>query len=169
VNRTGGAGQRLLKGTLLRVRSAVGGLALLPLWLVAGCADRADTDAERARAAPAAAGTTETLLSVMAGLRADMIRLHEGLWTGDFRGVAEAAESVAEHPEVSPAERLRVHTALGDGFADFVAADRRVHDLALGVRDAALREDTAAVLRAVSALQQGCVACHTGYRDRLSR
>jgi cytochrome c556 len=104
----------------------------------------------------------------MAGLRADMIRLNERLWTGDFRGVAAAAESVAEHPEVSPAERVRVQSALGDEFPDFVAADRHVHHLALQLREAALREDTAEVLTSLSALQTGCIACHTAFRERLT-
>jgi hypothetical protein len=151
---------------------AIIGLALLPMWTAGGCADPravdAGSDAEPPREAPAVAGESETLLSVMAGLRADMIRLNEGLWTGDFRGVAGAAESVAGHPEVSPAERLRVQAALGDEFPDFVAADRHVHDLALQVRDAALREDTTEVLTSLSALQHGCIACHTAFRQRLT-
>jgi hypothetical protein len=155
-----------------RPRLAIIALALLPIWTSVGCADRragdAGPDAEPPHDATAVAGESETLLSVMAGLRADMIRLSEGLWTGDFRGVAGAAESVAEHPEVSPAERLRVQTALGDEFPDFVAADRNVHDLALQLRDAALREDTTEVLTSLSALQHGCIACHTVFRERLT-
>jgi hypothetical protein len=153
-------------------RLAMIGLALLPIWTSSGCADPRAVDAgpgaEPPRDAPASAGESETLLSVMAGLRADMVRLNEGLWTGDFRGVAAAAESVAEHPEVSAAERLRVQAALGDEFPDFVAADRHVHDLALQVRDAALREDTTQVLTSLSALQTGCIACHTAFRERLT-
>jgi hypothetical protein len=153
-------------------RLAVIALALVPIWTSGGCADRRAVDdgpdAEPPHDAPAVAGASETLLTVMVGLRTDMIRLNEGLWTGDFRSVAGAAESVAEHPEVSPAERLRVQAALGDEFPDFVAADRHVHDLALQLRDAALREDTTEVLTSLSALQHGCIACHTMFRERLT-
>jgi hypothetical protein len=162
-----------LEGTVNDLpRLAIIALALLPLWTSGGCADRravdAEPDAEPPHDAPTVPGESETLLSVMAGLRADMIRLNEGLWTGDFRGVAGAAESVAEHPAVSPAERLRVQAALGDEFPSFVAADQHLHALALRVRDAALREDTTEVLTSLSALQHGCIACHTAFRERLT-
>jgi hypothetical protein len=147
-------------------------MVALPLWLTGGCADgdrlEIGPTSEAAQDAPAAVEGPETLRTVMSGLRGDMIRLSEGLWTGDFRTVAVAAEAVAEHPEVGPEERLRVQTALGGDFPDFVAADRRVHEQAMRVREAALREDTAAVLASLSDLQHGCIACHTTFRERLS-
>jgi hypothetical protein len=152
-------------------RMVVTGLILLPFWMSAGCADGGEpgvgVEEEPRRDESANTETSETLLGVMAGLRADMIRLSEGLWTGDFRAVADAAEDVAEHPQVGPEERVRVQSTLGGDFPDFVAADQQVHALARRVREAALREDTIAVLTALSDLQHGCVACHTDFRERL--
>jgi cytochrome c556 len=145
-------------------------LAQLPMWTIGGCDVGGSTSGSEGEPRATAVSLTEepaTLRGVMSGLQADMIRLNEGLWAGDFEMVAEAARSVADHPQVSPEERQRVQAALGEEFPDFVAADRHVHDSALRVHDAAVREDTEAVLSALSGLQHKCIACHTTFRERL--
>jgi hypothetical protein len=154
---------------------SVGGFVLvgvsLSLVALGGCTPGEPSGGEPAESTErgGVAASQETLVTVMAGLRADMVRLGDGLWGGDFVAVAAAAEDVADHPQVGAEERLRVQTTLGEEFAAFVALDHRVHDLALGVREAALREDTAAVLTNLGELQRGCVACHGAFRDRLAR
>jgi cytochrome c556 len=162
-------------------RLGVIGLVLLPLWGAAGCTERGDEEvvagvegaggaaAARSPDTAAPAAGQQTLLTVMAGLREDMVRLNDGLWAGDFPAVADAAQSVADHPQVGPGERTRVQAALGESFPAFAGADHEVHELALRVREAALRADTAAVLSTLADLQVGCVACHTRFRERLRR
>jgi hypothetical protein len=153
----------------------VGSFVLVGLFLslvaVGGCSPGEPSGGEPAKPTEdgGVAASQETLVTVMAGLRADMLRLSDGLWRGDFAAVAAAAEGVAGHPQVGAEERLRVQTTLGEEFAAFVALDHRVHDLAIGVRDAAVREDTVAVLTNLAELQRGCIACHGAFRDRLAR
>jgi cytochrome c556 len=151
-------------------RTVMIGLSL-SLVAVGACTPGAPPEGEPSEPATdtGAAASDETLVTVMAGLRADMVRLTDGVWRDDFEAVADAAEAVAEHPQVGAEERMRVQAALGEEFPDFVALDHRVHDLALGVRDAALREDTSAVLSGLAELQRGCVACHAEYRAKLTR
>jgi hypothetical protein len=149
------------------------GVVLSLLWATTGCTADEDSRSDRMDTPTLPAEQTSvdgsaTLRAVMDGLRTDMIHLSEGLWTGSFDRVARSAEAVADHPPVSPAERQRVHAALGEDFPTFVAADRHVHDMALRLREAAEREDTVAVLNSLSDLQKGCIACHTSFRERLA-
>ena len=146
-------------------RAAISYVALLSL--VATACGEPPPPAEM-DAMPAAAPTDSLALkAIMADLGEDMGAAQRALWVEDFDALGEAAGAVADHPRVSPGEMARVQATLGPAFPDFAAADRRVHDLAVGLRDAAARRDTAAVLQAFSELQAGCVACHTAFRARL--
>ncbi|MDX1661448.1 MAG: cytochrome c [Gemmatimonadota bacterium] len=49
----------------------------------------------------------------------------------------------------------------------FAKLDREVHDAAVRVREAAEAEDLDGVVEAWQAIQDGCVACHRRFRDRL--
>jgi cytochrome c556 len=126
-----------------------------------------DTVAGAAAADLGAPSGTASLKAIMQGLQASMATLHLALWLEEFEAVAAAAREVADHPQVPAAERLRIQSVLEDDFAAFAAADRRVHDTSLRLRDAALQRDTAAVLSALADVHVGCVACHTRFRARL--
>jgi cytochrome c556 len=154
-------------------RRLIGALLLFPAACAGGSAPDEtavageDTLAGAVAAEVGAQSGTASLKAIMQGLQASMATLHQALWLEEFRVVADAAREVAEHPQVPGEERLRIQSALGDDFAAFAAADRRVHDTSLQLRDAALQRDTAAVLSALADVHEGCVVCHTRFRARL--
>ncbi len=104
---------------------------------------------------------------IMRQLGQDMDALSAALWARDFGALETAAIAIAKHPHVSPKEKARVQTTLGDDFAAFAAADRRVHDAAMRTAGAAANNDSNQVLSELGSLQAGCVACHDAFRDRL--
>ncbi|MCA9492065.1 MAG: cytochrome c [Alphaproteobacteria bacterium] len=108
-----------------------------------------------------------TLKAIMAGMRVEMSRIHEALWTEDFDTMSTAARAVADHPHVSAEERTRIQGLLGPDFGGFVAADKAVHDAAVRLSEAAAANDMDKSLKELDAVQTGCVACHTDYRERL--
>ena len=110
---------------------------------------------------------TAPLPEIMYGLAVDLDAVHAGLWTEDFGRIARAATAIAEHPKVPPEEMGRIQGVLGDDFAAFAQSDRHVHDTAVQLAEAARAEDLGAVMEHLHTLDQGCVACHTAFRDRL--
>jgi cbb3-type cytochrome oxidase cytochrome c subunit len=56
---------------------------------------------------------------------------------------------------------------LGEEMQTFGRMDRNVHDLAVQIGALADQESLLALVDRVSALDRGCVACHSQFRDRL--
>lgn len=142
-------------------------VAWLPLLLatVVACDVESTDDAVPDQAA--AGIDSPTLLEVMTDLGTDMQRLHEALWVDDYAGVAAAAQSVADHPEVSPAERQRIFGILGPEGVAFRDMDVRVHDTSVELAAASREGESGPVLNRLAALEAACVACHDTFRDRL--
>ncbi len=109
------------------------------------------------------------LKTIMVELGEQMARVQSALWLEDLPTVSTAARQVADHPHVSPDERARVQGALGEDFAAFVTADRAVHDAAVRLSEAAGGGDLDGTVRELGAVQAGCVACHSQFRERLSK
>lgn len=107
------------------------------------------------------------LFEVMSGLERDMAQLSRGLWLENFDTIRAAAQAVADHPTLPPAEVEQVAAVLGSEMPGFKGMDTRVHDLAVEVTQAADREALAEVMATEAELRAGCVACHTAYRERL--
>lgn len=105
------------------------------------------------------------LIDIMRGLGDDMAIAAGGLWRDDRAAIAEAAERVAGHPNVTPEEREAIQGALADGFADFVKHDQIVHNTAQLLAEQARGGAPMAALHAtVAEIQQACVSCHDRYR-----
>lgn len=145
------------------VRRAGSLLALMVL--VSACGDTAGDEA----GATQAVGTDAppSLVEIMQQLEVDMDRVAHGVWVADFDSIAAGARAVADHPTVGPDERAEIMEILGERGAGFRAADMAVHDTAVELAERARAEDMSAVLGALTRLQEGCVACHTGYRATL--
>lgn len=150
----------------------------LSMTLVAGCAP-SDTEgtAASSQAGPekptAPSDTSPTraalpgLFTIMAGLQEDMAGLERGLWREDFDSIATRATAIEEHPTVPAAEAQAIAGVLGPDMAAFKQADTEVHDLAVRIRELADAHELDGILATKADLAEGCVACHTQFRERI--
>lgn len=128
----------------------------------------ADTTGDpHAEAAAMAEMALPGLFDIMMGLQADMYRVSRGLWLARPDTVARGARSIADHPRI-PADEIRViRDLLGDDTGRFQELDRRVHDLAVQLAEAADAGDMEAVLTTEAELRSGCLQCHEEFRERI--
>ncbi len=176
-------------GVRVRVLAVV--LALALPFAVAGCQEQpgtddaaTDTSAEAASAAAAtdtprvAAGANDPesaatraalprLFSIMLGLQGDMERISRGIWTESYDTIALAARDVADHPMIGAEGIAKIQGVLGEDMARFKGMDTNVHDLAVELEEHAAAGDLEAILDTEARLRQGCVECHTAFRERL--
>ncbi len=103
----------------------------------------------------------------MLELQGDMERVSRGLWIESHDTIAAGAQAIADHPQVPPEELTAISGALGPEIARFKALGTRVHDLSVELVEAARAGDMTTVLARDAAIRQGCVECHTAFRDRL--
>lgn len=132
--------------------------------------DTSATDNRAGAADPESAGTRAALprlFSVMVGLQGDMERVSRGIWTESYDTIAVAARAVADHPTIGAEGIAKVQGVLDEDMARFKGMDVTVHDLAVEVEEHAAAGDLEAVLDAEARLRQGCVECHTAFRQRL--
>ena len=140
-------------------------LVMCVSFALVGCSAQDETDEQ----APALQNDERPdLPEIMVGLGEESGRLNTGLWAEDFDAIAVAADSIANHPNVSDADRTLIQQALGPDFAEFVKGDKRLHDTGLALSEAAKGRDMPEVLTLDAQLQRECVACHTSFRDRLA-
>jgi hypothetical protein len=116
---------------------------------------------------PVSADTTKSLRPLMVGLAQDMDRISTGLWYEDYDLIQQGAENIAQHPKIPPEQLSKIKAALGDQFSNFVQYDKGVHRSATKLVSAAEAKDWSAVLKIHNELQQGCVSCHSAYREQL--
>lgn len=108
-----------------------------------------------------------TLKSIMQGLEEDMVDLAHGIWIADREAVRVAAQGVADHPRVTPGQMATIQAELGDEFPLFVQQDQGVHAAAVELTSAAQAND-ADLLPVFVRIQEGCVGCHSRFRERVS-
>lgn len=148
--------------------------ALLAFFAGAGCEDRngaentnepAATQEPTTSSAPRAA--LPTLFAIMLQLQGDMDQVSHGLWTESFDTIAAAAQAIADHPKIPQEEAATIAEVLGSDMARFKELDTRVHDLSVELAEAARDGDMETILALDSAIRQGCIECHTAFRERL--
>ena len=105
--------------------------------------------------------------TIMRQLSSDMAVLTHALWIEDFPLMSEHAAAIAAHPPTDPADTQRIQEILGDEYEAFEEADHVVHEASDNLRRAVLDRDIDAILIHLDEVQRGCVACHSGFRDRL--
>ena len=129
--------------------------------------DSASADAHSAagHAAPGEGG--QALLPIMQELGADMMALTHALMTDDYETVTQRAEAVAQHAPISAGELERIHGLLGADMATFEALDEAVHGASVRLHEAARARQPALIAERLGDVQQGCVACHMQFRERL--
>ena len=111
--------------------------------------------------------TGPTLKMIMARLGMNMAAIGSGLWLENYSLIAEHANAIADHPHASATELKRIKAALGANISQFKAADQKVHETAVRLKEAARQAKMADVLKELSTLQSGCVSCHSAFRVKL--
>lgn len=107
------------------------------------------------------------MLELMRELGNRMERISDGIWREDYAAIVEAAQYIADHPKPPMEQRKRIIGALGSDAAGFRAGDKRVHEGALAVVEAAQAKQMPEVAVRFGRLAEGCVACHSDFRSRL--
>lgn len=107
------------------------------------------------------------LFAIMLELQGDMGRVSRGLWLEAYDTIAAGAQAIADHPQIPPDEAATIADVLGPDMARFKTLDTRVHDLSVELAEAARAGDMATVLARDAELRQGCVECHSAFRERL--
>lgn len=132
-------------------------------------ADPGEVEVPSARADQAAStrAALPGLFTIMAGLQDDMAGLERSLWREDFDSLAARATAIADHPTVPAEEARAIAGVLGPDMADFKRRDTEVHDLAVEIGDLAEARRLDEILAAKAELVQGCVGCHTQFRERI--
>jgi len=108
-----------------------------------------------------------TLKAVMQQLGRDYHTLSQAILMEDFEGAEIAALAIAQHEKPSMRQRMALMAALGTEMPKFKQADDAVHQLALEMTKAAKAKDMPQLIQHQSQLMRGCMACHTGYRQKL--
>lgn len=148
---------------ILAALVAVGGAAV---WLTPepGPAESARSTSIEA-SSDADSSESRSLKLLMVELAQDMTRINDGIWRSDRTMIADGAQAIADHPKILPSQMETLKEKLGERFSGFVQLDQAVHDMAAELVESAPKADMNAILQSSGQLQQGCVACHAGYRD----
>ena len=120
--------------------------------------------------APSVGTTSEAtdLKEIMQGLRNNLVDISDGLLTDDFEKITNAADAIAAHPRIPPWQVKLVAAELGSEMAAFKRLDTVVHDLSLEIRAAATAHDRDGAISAYQQMFEGCLACHSTYKERVA-
>ncbi|PEN12338.1 hypothetical protein CRI94_15065 [Longibacter salinarum] len=151
---------------LLSILTTAGALCFGLLWSSAPAAPASSSSPFRSSTS---VDTVETkrLRLLMVGLAQDMDRISTGLWHEDYDLMQQGAAAIARHPKIPPEQMKKIKAALENEFQAFVQYDKTVHKTAAELAEAASNENLSRVLDAHTRLRNGCMGCHTAYRDRL--
>lgn len=108
------------------------------------------------------------LKEIMQELRNNLIEISDGILTDNFEQVAKGAASIAEHPQIAPAQVAFIAAALGPEMPAFKQLDNVVHDLSLEISAAAEALDRDAVISGYQRMIEGCADCHSIYKERVA-
>lgn len=105
------------------------------------------------------------LKRVMQNLSKHMQSTTDAIAREDWDMVVKLAPQIGQHEEPPTAEKLRILAYLGKDAARFRSYDHKTHEAADEMRQAALKQDGKAVIKAYSAIQNNCLACHSNFRS----
>ncbi len=111
---------------------------------------------------------TMPLVPMMQQLLTDMQQVDRGIYTENFGLIEQGAAKISDHPTMTSEDKKLVKKTLGAEMKQFVEYDMVVHHHADSMRIAAIQEEMKEVLRHYRIVQQGCVDCHTNYREPIS-
>jgi cytochrome c556 len=108
------------------------------------------------------------LKEIMQSLRDNVFIIADGMFIDDMDLVARGAAGIAHHPSIPGEQVQRVAAELGPEMPAFKQFDIRVHDLSLSIIAAAKSQDRERISADFQQLINGCLACHTSYKDRVA-
>jgi len=111
---------------------------------------------------------TLPLVPMMQQLLDDIQQVDRGIYTENFAMIEEGAGNISDHPTMTAEDKKLVKTTLGEEMKQFVKFDMVVHHHADSMRMAAIENNMQEVLKHYRITQQGCVDCHSNYRDEIS-
>lgn len=109
------------------------------------------------------------LKAIMVQLGQQMNQINDAIFADDLDTVRHVAGAIADHPRPPASERQQILAVLGEDGVRFRAADHQVHEAAEALGQAAAEGDRLRVLHFYHRVMQGCVACHTEFRPRLTQ
>ena len=118
-------------------------------------------------AGTAAAEGPKDFKEAMQTLDQDFRALTSAVMREEWDAMVEAAGDIAHHPRPPLAFRKRVMGILGEEASGFKAVDEDVHKGSARLLQAAERKDLEGVMRQYHRVSQGCVDCHTDYRQTI--
>jgi len=110
---------------------------------------------------------TLKLIPMMRLLLADMQKIDKGIYTETYSTIADGAGSIADHPGMTPQDKKLIKNTLGKEMPKFVSMDMTVHHHADSIKTAAKQQNMSEVLRHYRIVQQGCVDCHSTFRQQI--
>ncbi len=111
---------------------------------------------------------TMSLVPMMQQLLTDMYQVDNGIYTENFELIEESAGNISDHPAMTAKDKKLVKSTLGTEMKQFVKYDMIVHHHADSMRLAALQQEMQEILHHYRIVQQGCVDCHSSYREPIS-
>jgi hypothetical protein len=104
----------------------------------------------------------------MQGLREDVFKIADGLFTDNMDLIAQGASGIAHHPSIPGEQVKRVAAELGPEMPAFKQFDMQVHDLSLSLISVARSQDRETATAYFQQLINGCLACHASYKERVA-
>lgn len=105
------------------------------------------------------------LKRVMQDLSKHMQSTTDAIAREDWDMVIKLAPLIGKHEEPPATEKLRILAYLGKDAARFRSYDHKTHEAADEMRQAALKQDGKAVIKAYANIQNNCLACHSNFRS----
>lgn len=105
------------------------------------------------------------LQQIMKDMGKNMQVVTDGISREDWVLVEKTASLIADHPQPSFSEKMRIVGFMGADMGKFKAHDGETHEHALAVGKAAKAGDGHGVILAFQKLQDSCYSCHSEFRE----
>lgn len=104
------------------------------------------------------------LQSIMKDLGKNMQTVTDGISREDWEMVAKTAPLIANHPQPSLTEKMRIMAFMGSDMPRFKAFDGSTHDAATEMARSAQEKNGQKVIDSFHKLQSACLGCHQTFR-----
>lgn len=104
------------------------------------------------------------LQRVMKELGKNMQAITDGISREDWDTVARIAPMIADHPQPSLTEKMRIMAFMGSDMPRFKAFDGKTHEAAEEMTKSAQEKNGQKVIDSFHKLQSACLSCHQEFR-----